>query len=198
MVEIAVFHHVMGVTDGVTALADELAAAGHLVHVPDLFEGHRFDSIDEGMAHVESVGFSTILERGAASVADLPGELVYVGVSLGVLPAQHLAMTRAGALGAVLLEACVPPGELGGDWPSAVPVQIHGMADDPNFAGEGDVDHARALVDSLGGGGAELFVYPGDQHLFVDSSLPSYDRDAARRAVERTIEFLARIDAARR
>ena len=25
----------------------------------------------------------------------------------------------------------------------------------------------------------ELFLYPGDQHYFADSSLPSYDPDAA-------------------
>ncbi|MGE5211158.1 MAG: dienelactone hydrolase, partial [Acidobacteriota bacterium] len=32
-------------------------------------------------------------------------------------------------------------------WPERVPVQIHGMDGDPFFAGEGDLDAARALVD---------------------------------------------------
>ncbi|MDP9443916.1 MAG: dienelactone hydrolase family protein, partial [Actinomycetota bacterium] len=40
---------------------------------------------------------------------------------------------------------------------------------------------------------AELFVYPGDQHLFADSSLPSYDADATALAVQRSREFLDRV-----
>jgi dienelactone hydrolase len=38
-----------------------------------------------------------------------------------------------------------------------------------------------------------LFVYPGDQHLFADSSLPSYDKEAADLAIERSKAFLARL-----
>src|SRR5207248_3265990 len=40
----------------------------------------------------------------------------------------------------------------------------------------------------------ELFVYPGDQHLFVDSSLPDFDPAAAALFGERVEAFLAAPD----
>jgi dienelactone hydrolase len=40
----------------------------------------------------------------------------------------------------------------------------------------------------------ELFLYPGDQHYFADSSLPSYDAAAAELLTQRVLEFLARVD----
>lgn len=196
MAEIVLFHHVLGLTDGVSALADGLASAGHRVHTPDLFAGVRFDSIDEGVAHLGSIGFPALLERSQAAVAELPGALVYMGVSMGVIAAQYLAQTRDGALGAVLLESCLPATEFGDGWPDGVPVQIHGMTDDPFFAGEGDIDSAREIVAAAPGGIAELFEYPGDRHLFVDASLPVYDAGATALVVERVLAFLGRVDGA--
>ena len=72
-------------------------------------------------------------------------------------------------------------------------MQIHGMDKDPFFALEGDIDAARELVETVGPELAELFVYPGDRHLFADSSLPSYDADAAAQVVRRSREFLDRL-----
>jgi dienelactone hydrolase len=115
-------------------------------------------------------------------------EVVYAGFSLGVLPAQKLAQTRPGARGALLFYSCVPLGEFAPGWPDAVPVQVHGMDADPIFVGEGDVDAARALVESTER--AELFLYEGDQHYFADSALPSYDPDAAALLLRRTLDFL--------
>jgi dienelactone hydrolase len=66
------------------------------------------------------------------------------------------------------------------------------MDSDPSFAEEGDLDAARALVDSTEHG--ELFLYPGNVHLFADSSLPGYDPDAARLMTERVLTFLAALD----
>ncbi len=40
--------------------------------------------------------------------------------------------------------------------------------------------------------GAELFVYPGDKHLSLDSSLAAYDAEAAALLQKRVLEFLAR------
>jgi dienelactone hydrolase len=74
-----------------------------------------------------------------------------------------------------------------------VPVQIHGNADDQFFAHEGDIDAARELVATVGPELAELFVYPGDQHLFTDRSLPSYDTDAAALLTQRSLNFLSRL-----
>ncbi len=188
MAEVVLFHHSLGLTPGVIAFADELRRAGHTVHAPDLYEGRTFDTLDDGMRHVEQIGFGEVLERGLRAVEGLPAELVYAGFSLGVLPAQKLAQTRPGARGALLFYSCVPAAEFGSAWPDGVPVQVHGMDADPIFAGEGDIDAARALVASTDR--AELFLYPGNQHYFADSSLPSYDPDAAALLLHRTLTFL--------
>lgn len=189
MAEVVLFHHALGLTPGVVAFADELRRAGHTVHTPDLFEGRTFGTIDEGLAHVADVGFGEVIRRGARAVEELPAGLVYAGFSLGVLPAQMLAQTRPGARGALLCYSCVPVSEFGSSWPAGVPVQVHGMDADPFFVGEGDVDAARALVAEAEDG--ELFLYPGDQHYFADSTQPSYDAAAAALLTERVLAFLA-------
>lgn len=197
MANVVLFHHVQGLTEGMVALAERLRGGGYEVVTPDLFEGQRFASIDDGVAHLEAIGFSTLVERGNESVRDLPDDVVFAGVSMGVICAQHLAQTRPGAAGALLMESCLPVEEFGDAWPEAVPVQIHGMSEDTFFAGEGDIDNARAMVAALPVGVAELFEYPGDGHLFVDSSLPAFDPSATAKVVERALEFLAAIDAGR-
>jgi dienelactone hydrolase len=194
--EVVLFHHALGPTAGVTAFADELRRAGHVVHTPDLFDGQTFSDLETGVAHAAQIGFMTVVERGVRAVDALPAGVVYAGFSLGVLPAQRLAQTRPGAHGALLYYACVPPEELGSSWPAGVPVQVHGMEEDPIFAGEGDLDAARALVASTDD--AELFLYPGDQHYFADSTLPSYDAEAAGLLLKRTLAFLDRVGAADR
>ena len=188
MAEVLLFHHAQGQTPGFHAFADELRRAGHTVHTPDLLDGRTFPSIEEGMAYVEQLGFSEIIGRGERAAAELPNELVYAGFSLGVVPAQKLAQTRPGARGALLFYSCVPVSEFGTSWPEGVPVQIHGMDADPFFVGEGDIDAARAIVESTDQ--AELFLYPGDQHYFADSSLPSYDADATALLTRRVLDFL--------
>jgi dienelactone hydrolase len=189
MAEVLLFHHAQGQTPGFHTFADELRQAGHTVHTPDLFDGKTFGSIDEGLAYVKELGgFERIIERGERAANELPNELVYGGFSLGVVTAQKLAQTRPGARGALLFYSCLPVSEFGTAWPKGVPVQIHGMDKDPYFAGEGDIDAARELVASTDQ--AELFVYPGDQHYFADSSLPSYDPEAATLLTKRVLEFL--------
>lgn len=191
MTETVVFHHALGLTRGVVAFADELRAAGHQVHTPDLFEGRTFETIDEGVAHAEEIGFGVVMDRGLDAVEDLPAGLVYIGFSLGVLPAQRLAQTRSAALGAVLCYSCVPVSEFGPAWPEGVAVQVHGMDADPIFVGEGDIDAARALVEEADD--AELFLYPGDQHYFADSTLASFDAEAAGLLTRRVLELLTRL-----
>ncbi|MEU5237401.1 dienelactone hydrolase family protein [Streptomyces lydicus] len=189
MAEILLFHHAHGLTAGVRAFAGALEAAGHTVHVPDLYEGRVFEDLQDGVAYAQEVGFDAITARGRAAAEKLPAGLVHLGFSLGVLPSQALAQTRAGAKGALLLHSCVPVSEFGGAWPQGVPVQIHGMDADEFFVEDGDLDAARALVASTPD--AELFLYPGDRHLFADSSLPSYDEKAAALLTERVLGFLA-------
>ncbi|TWF80554.1 dienelactone hydrolase [Pseudonocardia hierapolitana] len=197
MAEVLFFHHVQGLTPGVVAFADRLRAAGHAVHSPDLYGGRVFPTIEEGLAFTDGPGAPDLAGLAAAAAADLPAELVYAGISAGAVLAQRLAQTRAGAAGAVLMESCLPvSGEWAiGPWPEGVPVQIHGMVDDGYFAGEGDIDAARELVEAAGPT-AELFLYPGDEHLFEDSSLASYDAAATELLTARIVDFLGRVPGA--
>jgi len=183
--KVLLFHHAQGQTPGFLAFADELRAAGHTVHTPDLFDGRTFDELDDGVGHAKEVGFDTIAERGRLAAEGLPSELVYGGFSLGVMPAQELAQTRSGAKGALLFSAAFPASELG-SWPQGVPLQIHMMEED-EWALE-DLPAARELVESVDG--AELFLYAGDGHLFADSSLSDYDEAAATLLVQRVLRFL--------
>jgi dienelactone hydrolase len=193
MAEILLFHHAHGLTPGVHAFADDLRGAGHAVHTPDLYHGRTFATLDEGLAFAEELGFENILDRSVDTAEDLHAGLVYAGFSLGVMAAQKLAQTRPGARGALLVSACIPiSGDWAfGPWPVGVPVQIHGTEEDPVFVGEGDIDAAREIVEQVED--AELFLYPGDQHLFADSSLPTYDANAAALLTQRVLDFLDRI-----
>jgi dienelactone hydrolase len=189
MAEVVLYHHAQGQTPGFLEFADDLRVDGHTVHTPDLYEGKTFASLDEGVGHAKEIGFGTILERGEQAAAGLPSELVYAGFSLGVMPAQKLAQTRPGAKGALLFSAALPASEFG-SWPQGVPVQIHMMESD-EWAQE-DLPAARELVETVDG--AELFLYPGDGHLFADSSLADYDEQAAAQLEERVLAFLRSVD----
>jgi dienelactone hydrolase len=193
MADLLLFHHIQGLTPGVLAFADELRAAGHTVHTPDLFDGRTFASIPEGANYAHGDGapdFDALADKVAG---DLPAELVYAGFSMGAAQAQRLAQTRPGATGALLFESCIPlTGDWAfGPWPDGVPVQIHGKDEDEFFAHEGDLDAARALVAAVPD--AELFTYPGPEHLFADSSLASYDAEAAALLTDRVLAFLGRV-----
>lgn len=189
MAEVLVFHHALGLTAGCREFADTLRGAGHIVHLPDLYDGQVFDDLSDGVAYAQKIGFETVIARGRQAVEGLAPTLVYVGFSLGVMPAESLAMTRPGARGAIFLHSAVPLNYFGGTWPQGVPLQIHTAADDP----EGDVDAAREIAAAVPE--AELFLYPGDAHLFTDSSLRIYDESAARLVDERVLAFLERLDA---
>lgn len=184
MATIILFHHVHGLSPGCLSFADDLRAAGHTVHTPDLFEGRTFATLEEGMAHAKQIGFGTVLERGRAAAERLPSDVVYAGFSMGVMAAQMLAQTRPGARGALFLHSAIPLEEFGGTCPSGVPLQIHTMEQDE----WGDLDVARQLARTVPG--AELFVYPGNRHLFTDTSLPDYDEAAANLVRERAHRFL--------
>ena len=193
MADVLLFHHIQGLTPGVVAFADSLRGAGHTVHTPDLYDGRTFDSIEAGAGFAQGDGAPDFDKLADEAAGALPEKLVYAGISFGVMQAQRLAQTRPGAAGALLVDSCVPiSGEWAfGPWPDGVPVQIHGMDADEFFAGEGDIDAAREIVDAVDD--AELFVYRGDRHLWLDSSLPSYDAEAAGLLTERALGLLARV-----
>lgn len=185
MADLILFHHAQGLTEGVKAFADQIRSEGHVVHLPDLYEGRTFSALPDGIEYAQETGFETIIERGRAAAEELSPDLVYAGFSLGVLPAQMLTQTRPGARAALFFHSALPLSEFGGTWPAGVPLQIHTMEDDE----EGDVDVARDLAGAIEG--AELFLYPGDRHLFADSSLPDYDEAATGLLSRRVRAFLA-------
>ena len=188
MSEVVLYHHIQGLTDGVQAFADELRQAGHTVHTPDVFDGRRFDTIEEGMAFARETGFGPLVERAVTAAERIDPAAVYAGFSFGVVPAQQLAQTRAGSRGALLMYSCLPVSEFGAAWPAGVPVQVHGKEGDEFFVE--DLEAAQALVASTDQ--AELFLYPGAEHLFADSSVPEYDPAAAALLMERVLAFLDR------
>ena len=183
MAEVVVFHHALGLTDRVRGFAAALRDAGHTVHTPDLYDGRTFDTIDDGMAYSDGLGGPmAIVERARAAVDSLPSEVVYIGFSLGVLPAQSLAQTRPSARGAVLCYAALPLGRWGDNWPATWPegvgLQLHILDGDEDF------EIAQGLAATVPG--AELFVYPGSEHYFAE-----HDDEAAALLRQRVLAFLA-------
>lgn len=183
MVDVLLFHHAQGLTEGITAFADELRSAGHHVTVPDLYDGRTFSTVEAGVEHAKTLGFAALAAAGVAAADGLPNETVYGGFSLGLMPAQQLAQQRPGARGALLYHGGFPATEFGDAWPDGVALQAHVMRNDS----WGDVDVVEELVGQVGG---ELFLYEGDAHLFTDSSLDAYDPAAAELVMERTLAFL--------
>ena len=190
MTEIVLFHHIQGLTSGVVAFADGLREAGHNVHTPDLFEGRTFESIEAGQGYCQEVGFEEVRERGVRAVQDLPSELVYAGFSLGCMPAQKLVQNRPGALGGLFYHGFADPSWFG-DWPEGMPAQIHAMDADPFFVDEGDLEAARPFVESHDE--VELYLYPGDGHLFADNTLADYDAGATKLVLERSLALLGKL-----
>jgi dienelactone hydrolase len=191
MTEVLLYHHVQGLTEGVQSFADSLRQAGHVVDTPDMFDGRTFNTLEEGMEFARAVGFGTLADRGVVAAESHRNDAVYAGFSFGVMVAQQLAQTRPGAGGALLMYSCLPVSEFGEAWPANVPVQVHGKEHDPFF--EEDLDAAKELLRSTHD--AELFLYPGGEHLFADSSLAMYDPSAASLLIDRVLTFLDTVQA---
>ena len=168
MASVVVFHHVQGLTPGIREFAERLRAHNHQVTTPDLFEGRTFPDLDAGGAYRDGVGIQTLMARAAEAVESLPNELVYLGFSMGSAPAETLAVTRPGALAAVLCSGAIGLEYLDQPWPKGVLLQLHGGERDPWLA----EDDLPAIAEAVPG--AELYWYPVDGHLFADSSLPEY------------------------
>jgi dienelactone hydrolase len=188
MADVILFHHALGVTDGVMAFADQVRDGGNHVTVPDLFGGTTFETIEGGIAYEEQLGWDEMIARSEAAVAPLPPEVVIGGFSLGAVYAQRLAQRRPGALGALLYHGGdIPPAEFEVPWPDGVEVQVHVSEGDKWFNREG----GEQLVSEVRGG--ELFLYPGSGHLFTDCSWEEYDEASTTLVIERTLAFLDRV-----
>lgn len=188
MADVILFNHALGVTDGVRSFAERLREGGHQVITADLFGGETFDTLEEGVAYEEQLGWDEMVSRSETAIAPLQPEVVIGGFSLGAVYGQRLAQTRPGALGALLYHGGdIPLADFGGPWPDGVGLQIHVSEVDPWFNREGG-DQLVADVP-----GAELFRYPGSGHLFTDRSWEEYDETSTTLVIERSLAFLDRV-----
>lgn len=194
MSDIVLFHSVLGLRAGVLDAADRLRAAGHIVHTPDYYDGRTYDEYPPAFEFLEEIGgIPDVIARCTAAAGRLPADLVYVGFSLGGVPAELLAATRAGAQGLILLHAAIPPDALGVQaWPASVPVQVHFATGDP-YRDKAELDSFEAAV-RASGARYERFDYPGNGHLFTDRTLPDeFDEQSAELLFSRVLAFLDQI-----
>ena len=181
MADVVLFHSAVGLRPPVRRVADRLRAAGHDVSTPDLYDGQVFTDVDEGVAHMRSVGWPELLRRAEAAVADLPSGLVLAGMSLGAGIAATIAAGRPGARGVVLLYGPELPDD---PWPAELPVQAHYSIDDP-WIDDGTVLMAKA---ARAGSPVSVHVYPGNRHLLDHDDLPDQHDPAAAELVWRRVE----------
>ncbi len=189
MSEIVLFHHALGLTPGVTALADRFRAGGHAVHTPDLYGGRTFTVLEEGVAYARSVGMQALIDAGVAAAARLPADSVLMGISLGIGPATKAAIDRPAARAVVQVAGAGDPGWWDATWPEGTALQIHGARDDPWW--QEDAEAAQMLAASVAG--SQLFLYDGSAHLFMDNSTPEYDAVQTDRLVGRVLDLLSRV-----
>lgn len=186
MARVIVFHHALGLTEGIEAFGNALAVAGHDVITPDLFGGQIFGSVEAGVEHAESIGFQAIAESGAGYASEEDGHLAVIGFSLGVLPAQKVAQEHTGATAAVLCHSALPLGVFGDAWPEPVALQLHMGERDPFVAEDRDaIDQLEAAARV-----AEMHWYDTERHLIGDVTSADYDPVMAGQLVTRTLEFL--------
>lgn len=192
MARLLLFHHALGLTPGVEDFARRIREAGHDVLTPDLYGGATFESLEDGVANAEDLGFLELVEAGEKEAAELPPDTVYGGFSLGALVAHNLAQNRAGARGALLYHhGDVPIAMFGDTWPQGVPVQLHAARGDEFL----ELPVVEGFVDEAGrGADARLYLYEGSGHLFTDSGLPEYDSAATALVLQRSLALLGELD----
>lgn len=173
---IMLFHSTYGLRPAVHAAAARLRAAGHEVHVPDLFDGRTFETVEEGMAFKDEVGKDELLRRAVLAAAPYSERgLVYAGFSFGASTAQTLALGDEKARGLLLLHGTSDIAESASV--DELPVQLH-VADPDPFETH-DWLNSWYLQMQRTGADVEVYRYPGAGHLFTDPDLPDYDASAA-------------------
>ncbi|MFJ7491409.1 dienelactone hydrolase family protein [Streptomyces sp. NPDC097727] len=188
LMNIMLFHSTYGLRPAVHAAADRLRAAGHEVHVPDLFEGHTFETVEEGMAFKEEVGKDELLRRAVLAAAPYSDRgLVYAGFSFGASTAQTLALGDEKARGLLLFHGTSDIAENASV--DELPVQLH-VADPDPFETH-DWLNSWYLQMQRTGADVEVYRYPGAGHLFTDPELPDHDAASAELAWKVALGFLA-------
>lgn len=185
MRHVALLHSVYGLRPAVLAAADRLRAAGHRVVAPDLYGVPAAETVEDGFALLDRIGWATVLDRARAGIRELPPDAVLLGLSMGAGVAGAMLPERPSAAGLVLLHA--PSGTSAGVRPG-LPVQVQ-VADPDEYAPPDEFDAWRREMTAAG---ADLTVhrYPGVGHLYTDPDLPDHDETAAERTWERVLAFL--------
>ncbi|MEV0280995.1 dienelactone hydrolase family protein [Streptomyces sp. NPDC050610] len=185
---IVLFHSAFGLRPAVHAAAERLRAAGHEVHVPDLYDGRTTETVEDGMVIKDEIGKEELLRRAIAAAAPLSERgLVYAGFSLGGSIAQNLALGDEKARGLLLLHGTSDLAEDASV--DELPVQLH-VADPDPFEPQ-DWLNAWYLRMRRAGADVEVYRYQGAGHIFTDPELPDYDEEAAEEAWKVSLGFLA-------
>ncbi|OAR25380.1 dienelactone hydrolase [Streptomyces sp. ERV7] len=184
---IMLFHSAYGLRPAVRQAAERLRAAGHVVHVPDLYDGRTADSLEEGMTIRDGIGNDELLKRAILAAAPHSEEgLVYAGFSLGGSLAQTLALGDEKARGLLLFHGTA---DIAGDASvDELPVQLH-VADPDPFETHDWLNTWYLRMGRIGAD-AEVYRYPGAGHLYTDPELPDYDEAAAERSWTTALGFL--------
>jgi len=184
---ILLLHSMYGLRPAVHAAADRLRAAGHEVHVPDLYAGKVADTPEDAEKIRAELGRDELLRRAVAAAAPHSEQgLVYAGFSLGGALAQNLALADEHARGLVLLHGT---SDLPEDVSTDIPVQLH--VADPDPYETDDWLNFWYLRMRRAGADVEVFRYRGAGHLYTDPDLPDYDAEAAERTWRIVEDFLA-------
>lgn len=182
MANIVLFHSVYGRRPAVLAAAEVFLAAGHVVTIPDLYDGRVVDDVEQGRAIRAEIGWEELVRRADQAVGQAPVGTVYAGFSMGAFLADGLARRDPTAGGLLLLSST---GDAEAEQRLACPWQLHTTEGDPWVTPEERAQWAAAEK------GGEIFLYPGSGHLYTDPGLPGYDEEATRLTWERTLVFLA-------
>ena len=193
MAEVLLFHHAQGQTAGFHAFADELRRAGHTVHTPDLFDGRTFGAHRRGSGvrrggRLRRDHRARRARRGrAARRARLRRLLARRGAG-----AEARADAAGRARGTALLLLCAHRRSSGRRGRTACRCRSTGWTPTRSSSARATSTPPASIVESAED--AELFLYPGDQHYFADSSLPSYDASATTLLTQRVLDFLEQRD----
>lgn len=186
--DIMLFHSSLGLRPGVHAAAERLRAAGHRVHLPDLYDGQTADTVDKALEIKEGIGWEELVRRAVSAAAPhSDGGLVYAGFSLGAAFAQMLAQADEKVRGLVLLSGTYDVEE-GAAPLDGLPVQLH--VADPDPYEPDDWLNTWYLHMTRAGADVEVHRYRGAGHLYTDPDLPDYDEEAAERTWATVQAFL--------
>ncbi|GAA0622463.1 dienelactone hydrolase family protein [Streptomyces crystallinus] len=167
--------------------AERLRAAGHVVHVPDLYDGRTAETVEEGMTIRDGIGNDELLRRAILAAAPhSDGGLVYAGFSLGGSLAQTLALGDEKARGLLLFHGTADIAEDASV--DELPVQLH-VADPDPFETHDWLNTWYLRMERIGAD-AEVYRYPGAGHLYTDRGLADYDESAAERSWTTALGFL--------